>query len=103
MTPVRLALIGKPGCHLCDDARLVVERVVGALTDPSRGRRRVPVDFEELNILEDEQLARVHSEYIPVVLINGRRHAMWFIDEGKLTNAVEKAARKWPFFSGTDS
>ena len=98
MTPVRLALIGKPGCHLCDDARVVVERVVGALTDPSRGRRQIAVEFEELNILEDEQLAKQHSEYIPVVLVNDRRHAMWFIDEGKLTDAVEKAARKRRLF-----
>lgn len=102
MTPVRLTLIGKPGCHLCDDARAVVTRVVNAVRDASRGRGQVAIEFEELNILEDEGLATLHSEYIPVVLINGTRHGIWYIDEGKLTDAVEKAARKWRILSAFD-
>ena len=100
MTPVHVTLIGKPDCHLCDDARAVVSRVAAALTDESRGRKRIPVQVEELDILGDSELAKLHSEFIPVVLINGTRHAMWHIDEGKLTLAVEKAARKWRIFSG---
>src|SRR5690606_31457116 len=95
MTPVRVTLIGKPGCHLCADARAVVSRVAAALTDESRGRQRLSVQVDELDILTDEELAKIHSEFIPVVLINGKRHAMWHVDERKLTEAVEKAARKW--------
>ena len=96
---MRLTLIGKPGCHLCDDARAVVTRVVDAVTDPARGRQRVELEYEELNILEDAELARLHSEYVPVVLINGTRHGIWHFDAGKLTDAIEKAARKWRILS----
>jgi hypothetical protein len=44
--PVRVTLIGKPGCHLCDDARAVVAAVTGELGD----------GFEERNILDAPDL-----------------------------------------------
>jgi len=31
VTPARITLIGKPGCHLCDDARAVIARVAAEL------------------------------------------------------------------------
>jgi len=85
---VRITLIGKPGCHLCDDARATI----AAARDGLAGRG-IPTEFEELDILEDEELARRHSEDIPVVQVNGRRHAIWRVDPERLTAAVEKAAK----------
>lgn len=92
MDPVRLTLIGKPGCHLCDDARGVIETVRGELASLP-GKKRIDTELIELNILEDEQLALLHSEHIPVVLIGDRRHAIWQVDREKFTAAVVKAAR----------
>lgn len=85
---VRITLIGKPGCHLCDDARATIAAARDGLTG-----RGIPTEFEELDILEDEELARHHSEDIPVVQVNGRRHAIWRVDPERLTAAVEKAAK----------
>ncbi|WP_053387239.1 glutaredoxin family protein [Leucobacter japonicus] len=88
MSAVRLTLIGKPGCHLCDDARQVIDDVRRNLADAG-----VETQLEELDILQDAALARKHSEHIPVVQIEGRRHATLRVDPGRLTAAIEKSAR----------
>lgn len=84
---VNVTLIGKPGCHLCDDARDVVTTVLRELESDG-----IAADFGELSILDDEQLARMHSEDIPVVMIGTKRHAIWRIDREKFAAAVRKAA-----------
>lgn len=84
---MQLTLIGKPGCHLCDEAREAIARVRAELAE-----RGIETELAELDILEDPQLARRHSEDIPVVRINGRRHAIWRVDPERLAAAVEKAA-----------
>lgn len=61
--------------------------------------RGLAVSFEEINILEDAKLARMHAEEIPVVRINGRGHSYWHVDADRLTTALEKAAKKG-FFRG---
>jgi hypothetical protein len=94
VTTVQLTLIGKRGCHLCDDARAAIAEVRDEL-----GRRGIVTELTELDILRDEELARRHSEDIPVVQINGRRHAIWRVDPARLSAAVEKAARRPRLFS----
>ncbi|MBP1326259.1 glutaredoxin [Leucobacter exalbidus] len=87
MNVVPITLIGKPGCHLCDDARAVIEQVREELA--AGGQETTLV---ERNILEDEALARKHSEEIPVVLVGTKRHAMWRVDAAKLSRAIERQA-----------
>jgi hypothetical protein len=74
----RITLLGKPGCHLCDDARLVVQRVADDLAVP----------WEERSILDDEELFEQYAEQIPVVLVDGRQHTFWRVDEARLRAAV---------------
>jgi Glutaredoxin-like domain (DUF836) len=57
----RVSLISKPGCHLCDVAREVVE-IVCAEAD---------LDFDELDITQDPFLASDFADAIPVVLVDG--------------------------------
>lgn len=87
---VTIELIGKPGCHLCDDAREVVQRVIeeylGAGTSLS-------VELIELNILQDAELAQRFAEEIPVVRINGKIHNYWRIDPKRLSEALDDLAR----------
>jgi hypothetical protein len=80
--PPRITLIGKPGCHLCDDARTVIERVAGE----SR------TGWQELSILDDPELARQYAEHIPVVLVDGEQHDFFRVDEDRLRAAL--AGRK---------
>ncbi|GGO78255.1 MULTISPECIES: glutaredoxin family protein [Nocardioides] len=74
----RVTLYGKPGCHLCDDARTVVERVCADLG----------VDWVEQSILDDPALRERYAEEIPVVLVDGRQHTFWRVDEARLRAAL---------------
>ncbi|MUN42499.1 glutaredoxin family protein [Actinomadura litoris] len=78
--PIMITLLGKPGCHLCDDARAVIERVAGELEVP----------WEERDITRSEEDTRLYWEQIPVTLINGVQHDFWRVDENRLRAAVEK-------------
>ncbi|MGW7417779.1 glutaredoxin family protein [Streptomyces sp. NPDC054863] len=69
-----VTLIGKPGCHLCDDARAVVGAVCGELG----------VRWEEKDISVDAELHREYWEQIPVVLVDGEQHTFWKVDAGRL-------------------
>jgi hypothetical protein len=74
----RVVLLGKPGCHLCDEARVVVERVCADLG----------VDWVERSILADPGLTRRYAEQIPVTLVDGAPHAIWRVDEARLRQAL---------------
>ena len=88
---IHLTLIGKPGCHLCEDADLVVAEVIREFEQAHLGDD-VLVEFETNNILEDAQLAAKYAEEIPVLQINGKTHAYWRIDPVRFRAALEVAA-----------
>ncbi|MBK3629893.1 glutaredoxin family protein [Streptomyces sp. MBT49] len=69
-----VTLIRKSGCHLCDDAERVIERVCGELG----------VSWEQKDIADDQELYDQYWEQIPVVLVDGRQHTFWRVDEGRL-------------------
>ncbi len=73
-----ITLIGKPDCHLCADARAVVERLAAELG----------FSWEELSIEDDPELHRKYWEQIPVTLIDGRQHDFWRVDEARLRKAL---------------
>ncbi|MEV0309179.1 glutaredoxin-like protein DUF836 [Nonomuraea fuscirosea] len=75
----RITLLGKPGCHLCDDAREVVARVAGELGVP----------WEEVSIESSAELTEKYWEMIPVTLIDGVQHDFWRVDEARLRAALE--------------
>jgi hypothetical protein len=73
-----VTLIGRPGCHLCDDARAIVAEVCSEL-----GAR-----WEERDITRDAELHRRYWEQIPVVLVDGAQHDFWRVDRGRLRRAL---------------
>lgn len=83
MSTVTVTLIGKPGCHLCDDAREAIRTVIDGLP---AGAPEVRV--EELSILEDAELHERYVEDIPVVLVDGRQHTYWRVDQARLRTAL---------------
>lgn len=74
----RVTLIGKPGCHLCDEARVVVAQVTTELG----------VRFVERSIDDDPDLAAQYWEQVPVTLVDGRMHDFWRVDETRLRTAL---------------
>jgi glutaredoxin len=69
-------LYGRPGCHLCADARAVLLRVRRAFA------------YAERDIDADEDLLRAYLERIPVVTIDGVEAFELFVDEADFTAAV---------------
>ncbi|MBA3618925.1 MAG: glutaredoxin family protein [Acidothermales bacterium] len=74
----RVTLLSKPGCHLCDDARAVVERVTEELG----------VGWTELDITEDAELYARYRDQIPVTLVDGAQHDFWRVSESRLRAAL---------------
>ncbi|MEP6463397.1 MAG: glutaredoxin family protein [Frankiaceae bacterium] len=75
---VRITLLSKPGCHLCDDARPIVTRVAAEYG--------VPV--EERDITADPRDYARWADWIPVTLLNGVEHAVFRVEEGRLRAAL---------------
>ncbi len=73
-----VVLYGRPGCHLCDEAREVLERV----------RAGHPFTFEERDIESDEALFSAYLERIPVVTINGDEAFELFVDATELADRL---------------
>jgi glutaredoxin len=69
-----VVLYGRPECHLCDDARAILEKV--ALD--------VPFQLVERDIESDDDLFRRYLERIPVVAIDGEEAFELFVDEAEL-------------------
>ena len=74
----RVTLIGKPGCHLCDEAREVVAAVAA----------EVGVGWEERSILDDPGLEERYAEQIPVTLVDGHPHDFWRVSADRLRAAL---------------
>jgi glutaredoxin len=74
----RVTLYSRPGCHLCEAARAVIEEVCA-----ERGE-----SWTEISILDDPELLRRYGEEIPVTLVDGRQHDFWRVDPVRLRAAL---------------
>jgi len=88
--PIQLTLFTKPGCHLCDEAKAVVDSVIEGFASDHDAE----VSLTEVNILEDPQLIEKYAEEIPVLQINGETHAYWRIDSERLKSALLLASKE---------
>ena len=71
-------IIGKPDCHLCEQAQVVVARVCSGLG----------VAWELLSIYDQPSLADLYAEFIPVILIDGKIHDQFGVSENRLRSAL---------------
>ena len=78
---VRVVLLSRAGCHLCDDARAVVERVC---TQTGTAWREDDIR----DVAGDPELLRRHSDDIPVTFVDGLLHDFWRVDEARLRAAL---------------
>ena len=75
-----LTLFGKPGCHLCDDARAAVREVLA-------GR---DVGLREVDVTLDPVLERRYGERIPVVAVDGEELFDYVVDPDVLRDRLDK-------------
>ncbi|MEP7146219.1 MAG: glutaredoxin family protein [bacterium] len=77
----KLTLFTKPGCHLCDDMKLIVANVKN---DPA-----LEIDMEEINIEISRDIFEKYKEKIPVLFIEGKMFAKFRLDEQKLRRKIQ--------------
>jgi glutaredoxin len=78
-----LTLYGKPGCHLCEEAREVVESV----------RSERPFDLREVDVSLDPELHRRLGERIPVLELEGEELFELHIDPLALRERLDTVER----------
>ena len=77
---VQIEIYSRPGCHLCDEAKEVIERV----------RQRHPFSVSEINVESDPALEREYGTDIPVILLNGRQVFKHRVNERELEKKVKE-------------
>ena len=75
----RVTLISRDGCHLCEVAEETLDRIAaGAWT-------RVDVE-------SSLELERDYGDRVPVVLLDGKEHGYWKVEEDRLLRDMERPA-----------
>jgi glutaredoxin len=69
-----VTLYGRDGCHLCDDARVTLERM----------RLERPFELREVDIEADPELHARYLERIPVIALDGEELFDYYVDEAQL-------------------
>lgn len=75
-----VTLVTRTGCHLCSDAEQLLRRLAGEL---GFGYREVDVDASP--VLRDE-----FSDRVPVILIDGKEHGYWRVEEARFRKAISR-------------
>jgi glutaredoxin len=78
---VLVVLYSRPGCHLCDAARAVLEAE----------RERTPFVLHEIDVQDDDALERVYGVRIPVVEIDGEERFEYEVDAIELSRLLREA------------
>ena len=77
---IRVDIYSRPGCHLCDEAMEVVERV----------RQRYPFELHRINVETDPALEALYGMEIPVITINGNKAFKYRVAEADLERKVRQ-------------
>ena len=81
LVTIVLTLYSRPGCHLCTEMKLTVERIVRGMGAPAR--------IEEINVANDPDLEARYGPDIPVLLVNGKKAAKYRVTEEELTRILK--------------
>ena len=74
-----LTMYSRPGCHLCDEMKAVVDRVAA----------REPLTVQVVDISGDPELEARYGTEIPVLLVDGRKAAKYRIQEEELRRILK--------------
>ncbi|MCW2645149.1 MAG: hypothetical protein QOG07_977 [Pseudonocardiales bacterium] len=82
MAPVdhRVTLVTRVDCHLCEDAEVLLRRLSAELG----------FGYEELDVDADPDRRAEYSDRVPVILIDGKEHGYWRVEEARFRKAVAR-------------
>jgi glutaredoxin len=70
----RLTIYSREGCHLCEAAAQTLTR----MGEP----------FEEIDITGDRELEAEYGDRVPVIMLDGKEHGYWRVEEDRLRKAL---------------
>jgi glutaredoxin len=79
-TDHQVTLVTRTGCHLCEVAE---QSLRGLSAELGFTYREVDVDASQ--VLRDE-----YSDRVPVILVDGREHGYWKVEEARLRKALAR-------------
>lgn len=79
-TDHRVTLITRVGCHLCDDAADMLRRL----------RDELGFGYTEVDVDGDQDLVAEYSDRVPVILIDGKEHGYWRVEEPRFRKALDR-------------
>jgi len=76
MIPV--TIYSRPGCHLCDEMKLIVQRVGSS----------IPISLQEIDISGDPALEQLYGLEVPVLFVGGKKAAKYRVSESDLRRLI---------------
>jgi glutaredoxin len=70
MPDERIILYTRPGCHLCEDAAAILDKI----GEPWR----------EISVAGDIELEREYGERLPVIMLDGKEHGYFRVEADRL-------------------
>jgi glutaredoxin len=74
----QVTLVTRRGCHLCEEAESLLRRLAG----------EVGFGYAEVDVDADPARRAEYSDRVPVILIDGREHGYWRVEEARFRAAV---------------
>jgi glutaredoxin len=74
-----MTVYSRPGCHLCEDAIVVLRRL----------QAEFAFELCERDISTDESLERAYFERIPVIALDGEELCEYFVEEKLVRERLE--------------
>ena len=75
-----VTLVTRRGCHLCEEAESLLRRLAG----------EVGFSYAEVDVDADPGRRAEYSDRVPVILIDGREHGYWRVEEARFRAAVAR-------------
>jgi glutaredoxin len=75
-----VTLVTRAGCHLCEDAATRLRQLSAELG----------FEYRETDVDADPELRAEYSDRVPVILIDGREHGYWRLEEARFRKAVNR-------------
>ena len=76
----QVTLVTRVGCHLCEIAEQTLRRMAGELG----------FGYQEVDVDGSQTLRDAFSDRVPVILVDGKEHGYWQVEEARLRKALAR-------------
>lgn len=82
---VRVTVMTRAGCHLCQEAETIVAEVCAELG----------VGWASVDVDADARQQDQYGDRVPVILVDGREHAYLRVERDRLRAALTASGKRW--------